>query len=240
MPPASPPRLTFSRCTLPSTELELSLPAFAESVCPRSAWFVEPRLKIYDDVILAYDDQWITSFGMVQEFDLDETHYAYIGPLFSRRGAYLPLFTWYAGQLAERAAGRRLFLAAEVQNPEVLLAFHILFSESVYPRIEGGPLPDDIRDAVATFAAQLSHIGAVDPVRLTTHSECSLFVPRVGYEPVMDWFRRRKIDLAGGDNQFTIVRGGPNFLDELTAGLASIEGDGRERVLERFRRQHHV
>jgi hypothetical protein len=240
------PALTFSCAPLPLRRPELgsALAAFAEGKLPGAGAYVAGRLTVYDAVIFAANDERIAAFGLVQDFDIEGTRFVYLGPLFSRRGAYLRLFTWYVGRLAAEGPDRPLYLAAEVQNPEVLLTLYTLFPHSAFPRIEDGGVPPDARGAALALAERLDHLGALDPATLATRSDETLYVARPGHEPAMDWLRERSIDPARGDSQLVIVRAGASvwertlFCQELSEGLESLRPGrgGHDRVIAAFRR----
>jgi hypothetical protein len=224
-----------------------ALAAFAEGKLPGAGAYVTGRLRVYDAVIFATRDERIAAFELVQDFDVKRTRFVYLGPLFSRLGAYVRLFAWYVGRLAAEDPGRPLYLAAEVQSPEVLLTLYTLFPHSAFPCIEDGGAPPDVRGAAEALAERLDHLGALDPATLATRSGETLYVARPGWEPVLGWLRQRGIDPARGDSQLVIVRAGASvgeragFLRELSEGLESLRpgGGGRERVLAGFRGAVH-
>jgi hypothetical protein len=237
--------LAFSQHPLPLScpTLRAELAAFAEAVLPGSGAYVESRLDVYDEAVVARSPDGVAACELIQAFDVDGAHFVYLGPLFSRRGAYFPLFAWYVGRLAESAPDRPLYLAAEVQSPEVLLAFHALFPHSAFPRVEDGGAPADAREAAEALAARLDHLGALEPGTLATRSGQTLYAPRPGCEPVLEWLRARGIDPARGDSQLVVLRAGASvweravFFLELAEGLEALRaGAGRASALELFRR----
>jgi hypothetical protein len=241
--------LSFSTEPLPLRPPELgpALAAFAEGKLPGAGEYVASRLGAYDAVIVAANDDRIAAFELLQDFDVEGARFVYLGPLFSRRGAYLALFTWYVRRLAAERPDRPLYLAAEVQSPEVLLTLHTLFPHSAFPRIADGGVPPDARGAAEALAERLDHIGALDPATLATRSGETLYAARPGQGPVMDWLGQRGIDPARGDSQLVIVRAGGSvgeralFFRELSEGLESLRpgGGGRGRALAEYRRAVH-
>jgi hypothetical protein len=239
------PSRSFSceRLPLRRPELGPALAAFAEGKLPGAGKYVSGRLGVYDAVVVATNDEGIAAFMMIHNLDVEGARIVYLGPLFSRHGACLRLFTWYAGLLAAEDLDRPLYLACEIQNPEVLLAIHTLFPRSVFPRIEGGDIPPDTGCAAEVLAERLDHLGALDLATLATRSDETLYTARPGYEPLMDWLRQRGIDPARGDSQLVIVGAGASaweralFLLELSEGLESLRpgGGGRDRVIAAFR-----
>jgi hypothetical protein len=218
--------------------------AFAERIQAGAAKYLNERKSVYHAAVAVEQRQKFLAVALVQEFASADRRFAYLGPLFSTRGGYLPLFAWYSARLVAQGPEQSLYLAAEIQSPEVLLAFALLFPQSSFPRIEDGAIPPDVRAAAEVFAARLDHIGTLNPDNLATRSEETLYAPRPRCEPVMQWLRRRGIDPARGDSQLVVVRGNASpwdnaaFLVELAEGRLSLEpgGHGRERALERFRR----
>jgi hypothetical protein len=243
------PTRTFFYEPLPlrRRELGLVLAAFAEDKLPGAGEYVADRLGVYDGVIVAAESKRIAAFELVQDFDVKGARFVYLGPLFSRLGAYLPLFTRYVSRLTAEAHGRPLYLATEVQNPEMLLVLHTLFPHSAFPRIEGGSVPADVRGAAEALAERLDHLGKLDRASLATRSGETLYAARPGPEPVLDWLRRRGIDPARGDSQLVILRAGAAawerslFFVELLEGLESLRPGrgGRDRVLAEYRKAVH-
>jgi hypothetical protein len=225
-------------------ELGLALAVFAEGKLPGAGEYVAGRLGVYDSVIVAANGAKIAAFELVQDFDAEGARFVYLGPLFSRHGAYLPLYAWYFRAVAAEDPDRPLYLAAEVENPEMLLIYCTLFPRSAFPRIEDGGAPPDVRGAALALAERLDHLGTLDPATLATRSSETLYAARPGQEPMMDWLRQRGIDPARGDSQLVIIRAGAavrdraEFCRELSKGLESLQpgGGGRDRVLAEFRR----
>lgn len=242
--PSSKSALTFFREPLPlrRPQLGAALTAFAEGKLPGAGKYVTSRLGAYDAVIVAANGTEIAAFELIQSFDAEGARFVYLGPLFSRRGAYLPLFAWHVGQLATDNPERPLYLAAEVQSPRALLALHALFPHCAFPRIEDGTVTAEVRAAAAILAEHLGHIEGLDLATLATHADETLYTAQPGCEPVMSWLHQRGIDLARGDNQLVIVRAGASIRErtllllQLLLGVESLRpgGEGPRQALAAF------
>jgi hypothetical protein len=160
-----------------------ALAAFAEGKLPGAGAYVTDRLRVYDAVIFAAHDERSAAFELVQDFDVKGTRFVYLGPLFSRLGASLRLFAWYVGRLAAADPDRPLYLAAAVQNPEVLLTLYTLFPHSALPRTEDGGVPPDVRAAAEARAEKKR-----DRSRLTIRR-----IPRTPFlkDVLTDWMQPR-------------------------------------------------
>src|SRR5947209_6779942 len=89
-------------------ELGPALAAFAEGELPGAGEYVAGRLGVYDAVIVAANEQGIAAFELLRYVDAEGARFVYLGPLFSRLGAYLRLFTWYVSRLAAEEPNRPL------------------------------------------------------------------------------------------------------------------------------------
>jgi hypothetical protein len=228
-------------------DLGRALAAFAERRLPGAGEYVASRLGVYNAVIVAANDEGIAAFQLLQDFHGRGARFVHFGPLFSLPGAYLQLFTWYVGRLAVENPDHPLYLAAGVQNPEMLLTLRTLFPHSAFPRIEDRGVPVDVQGAAEVLAERLDHLGTVDSATLATRCGETLYAARPGHEPVLDWLRQRGINPERGDSQLVIVRAGASaweralVLLQMSEGLESLRpgGSGRDRVLAEFQRAVH-
>jgi hypothetical protein len=131
----------------------------------------------------------------------------YVGPVFSTQRAYLPLFAWWVGGLAEQ--GRPFAVVAEVESALVQRDIQSLLPGWIYPRAEERCVRAELGALAVAAQASFPHVQNVDLATLTTpvvepvgrhrrHSSSRyqlLFLPCFG-----QWFdadRLRK-DLARG------------------------------------------
>jgi hypothetical protein len=178
----------------------------AASCCPRidASAYLPARLAHYDYAIVSEAAGELLAFELVQEFEERGERHVYLGPLFSRRVACVPMFVDFIASIV--ATTRRPFhFVAEVQNPHVALVLKQLFFRSSFPRLESGEVPARVRRIAARFRARLPHIGPLDPRSLSARGSETLFRPTPAYAPVIDWMERRNVDLAAGDSQLFVV-----------------------------------
>jgi hypothetical protein len=177
--------------------------ALAAAVCPDSAAFLAPRLRRYGAAITARDERGLAAFELIDRFEERGERFVYLGPLFSRDGACVPMFCeFFEGLLAVPGP---VHLMVEVQNPEVAVLFKNLFPSRSFPAFAGGPAPASIAEVAETFARRLDHIHGLDRGRLRTRGDDSLFRPRPGCEPVVRWMESRGVSLKDGDCQVFVV-----------------------------------
>lgn len=165
--------LPYLRCERrPTTSLSIDerqeLLAFALSVAPGlDRAFLLARFGRYEQAWIARRGREIAGFLLVQEYATPEALLVYIGPAFSRAGAYAYAF---AGLLRERLARAQPFvIAMEVENPSVWRMLERLLPSHVFPRADSAPeLPAALRDQAARLLAHVSHVLDFDPASMTS------------------------------------------------------------------------
>jgi hypothetical protein len=177
--------------------------AFAESVCKGSAIYLAPRLQSYGRAVCTSDAGGLAAFELIDEFEESGERCIYLGPLFSRGGACVPLFCGFVQGLLEQPAP--FHLLAETQNPEATLLFKTLFAAASYPQFDDKALPADIVRVAERFAARLDHIHDFDAANLATRSGETLFRRKPGCEAVLGWLERRGVFLDRGDSQVLVL-----------------------------------
>jgi hypothetical protein len=203
------PAHRFSRVALP--QLDARRRAAMLELARRSSPHVDiesyllPRLEDYDFVISIEHGSRLVAFELVQEFESAGERYVYLGPLFSREGACVPLFSAFFDSLLGDTSGAPFHLLAEAQSPRVALLFKRMFLRSSYPRLSDGWIPERAREVAREFGRHLPHIGAIELTNLSSRSERSMFRAPGEYAPVVEWMARRGVDLARGDSQLLIV-----------------------------------
>jgi hypothetical protein len=201
--------LRFSRVAL--SQLEASRRAgmleLARRSCPHLdvESYLLPRFADYDYAIAIEAGSRLLAFELIQEFESAGERYVYLGPLFSREGACVPLFSAFFDSLFYDSSGVAFHLLTEAQNPRVALLFKRMFLRSSYPRLADGFIPERARQVAREFAQQLPHLGAVELTNLSTRSRQTLFRAPGEYAAVVDWMTRRGVHLAQGDSQLLVV-----------------------------------
>jgi hypothetical protein len=178
----------------------------ASACCPRLDVhaYLAPRLSRYDYAIVSEKGGELLAFELVQEFEALGDRHVYLGPLFSRRVACVPMFVDFFTTIASTSP-RGFHLLAEVQNPRIALVLKRLFLRTSFPRVESCALPPHVGEIVRRFSARLAHVGPVELPSLRGRGSETLFRPSSVYAPVVRWMKRRGIDLGAGDSQLFVV-----------------------------------
>ena len=182
---------------------EQEMTALAASVCPGAGHYLVPRLATYGHAICAFDAAGLAAFELIDEFQEFGERWLYLGPLFSRDGACIPLFCSFVGRLLERS--EPFHLLAETQNPEAVLLLKTLFARASYPAFGDEAPPVEIVRIAKTFARRLDHIHGFDAANLSTRSGETLFRRKRGCDPVLRWLERRGVLLERGDSQVFVL-----------------------------------
>jgi hypothetical protein len=178
----------------------------ASACCPRIDMraYLAPRLSRYDYAIVREAEGELLAFELMQEFQEHGDRHVYLGPLFSRRVACVPMFVEFFETLAS-SSPRGFHLLAEVQNPRIALVLKRLFLRTSYPRLDSFALPTEIEEVVRRFCAKIPHVGPVELPSLRGRGSETLFRSAPAYGAVVRWMRRRGVNLEGGDSQLIVV-----------------------------------
>jgi hypothetical protein len=182
---------------------EHALADLASAICPASAAYLAPRLRSYAYALTVEDQSGLAAFELIDEFEEAGERHVYLGPLFSRNGACIPLICNLARSLLQ--AQRPFHLLAEVQNPEALLLFTTLFTCTAYPRPERSATSRRVGDIAGAFARRLDHIHSLDIDNLSTRSAHTLYRHKPGCAAVLRWLESRGVHLDRGDSQVLVV-----------------------------------
>jgi len=193
----------------------------ASSCCPRLdvRAYLAPRLSRYDYAIVREAEGELLAFELVQDFEEGGDRHVYLGPLFSRRVACVPMFVEFFAAIA-RTSPRGFHLLAEVQNPRIALVLKRLFLRSSFPRLDSPTHPPTVDRVVRRFCARIPHIGPVEPGSLRGRGSETLFRHAPAYESIVRWMRRRGVNLEQGDSQLFVVS-----CDGSTAARAALSLD---------------
>jgi hypothetical protein len=154
--------------------LRRTLVAFADETRPatEAASYLEARWERYPELRIGCGATGIEAFALVHPFMLEGERHLYIGPLFSRRRAYVQLFAWLLRELLDGESAWHV--AAEIEHPAVLDAFARLLPSCVGAR--GGAVSLPARRIACRFRDELPHIRDLQLTRLCTRVEAPLFV----------------------------------------------------------------
>lgn len=192
--------------------------ALATSCCPGldAAAYLAARTGAYQHVAVAREGGALVAFQLVAELEVEGARHVYLGPLFSRGAACLPLFLWLFGGLEPP-----FHLMIEAQSPRVALLFKRLFPQASWPRLDDAPVPPEVL-AVARRFERLPQVGRLDPETLSTRNAQTLYQGPGGYGAVVDWMGRRGVDLARGDAQAFLVSAAPGLRREVRQGARAL------------------
>jgi hypothetical protein len=179
----------------------------ANAVCPAQdqTAYLQNRLHTYEAILTARDRHGLAAFQLMQRFTKDEQHYLYLGPLYSRRKAYLPLFLSSFEGWMRTYRKDPFHVMAEIQNPDILLVFKALFLHTAYPQLHTVDIPLRVQQTARIFAEELNHISHLEPSKLSTRSNQTLYLPKPGKDAVLEWLRARNVHLEQGDSQILLL-----------------------------------
>ena len=193
------------------------------------------RFDRYPSVLWSRDATGrLDAFLLYERFEEDGATFLYLGPLFSRGGAFLPMFVAEVRRLLATERGPIHWLC-EAQNPAIVHAFRALFPFDVHPRRTRLYVSLEARRTVARFARRIPHIGPVDYSTFTTAGSESLFRPGTRSSLVRT-IRGRTVDLAGGRSLLLLASCGASRLARarielgITLGVAALEAHRRARA----------
>lgn len=174
--------------------------SLSKRICGVEEDYLESRFDIYDQVVCLRKNQRLYGFQLIQSFEQDSEVFVYFGPLVSRSGCFLELFTTYLERVMEGNQHRTINLLAEIENPEVLFLFKALFEDYAYPKFYECIVPEEIKEKVLMYSKRLWHIHKLDVEKLTTRSSSSLYNHKSKDTIVDRWLRSRNIDTTQGMN----------------------------------------
>ncbi len=152
-------------------------PAFAEIAALRALAFaaapaqersvVDARLERYEWALTAHEAteaNGLRAFILGQTRWIDGEQFFYLGPLYSTRGAFLPLFAYALRTVCANAGP--WWLVAEIEHPRLYPLFcHLVPSSWPQPR---APIPPEAKDAARRLAQTLGHVEGLEESTLKT------------------------------------------------------------------------
>jgi hypothetical protein len=171
--------------------------------------YLETRFDRYPIVATAWQAGELRAFLLLDERQSPGARLTYLGPLFSRGGAYLDLFAWILR--ARLALGIDCCLGMEFESDVAESALRRLLPTSAFPTERDGHVPLGVAALAQAFAEAFPHIEGLDLARLRTAMNRPM-VPgtrRTHYQmmlvPCAGLYARRR-----------------NILQELDAGMTSL------------------
>jgi hypothetical protein len=131
-----------------------------------AAEYLDSRFPRYETLHLAHAASGLAALMLTDRADWQGVELHYVGPVFSTRRAYLPLFKEFVLQRCE--AERPFLVAAEVESPLVCRDMRRLLPRWIYPRRATDAVPEALRAAATATAQAFSHIEDFDLESFTT------------------------------------------------------------------------
>ncbi|USG63436.1 hypothetical protein NDK47_14745 [Brevibacillus ruminantium] len=167
--------------------------------------YLGEKFKAYPEMLMAFDETGLAAFQLIHSFSQNDEDYIYLGPLFSVRKAYLPMFLQYFDMLLSQYPKQAFHLMAELQNPSLLLIFKTLFRRTSYPALQEKSIPSCTQQVASIFASHLGHIEHFQPHTLSSYSRHTLYKQGSGPQTVLCWLRSRGIYLENGASQILLL-----------------------------------
>lgn len=184
--------------------------------------YVEAKWQGYDNVWLMTRQNQLTTVLFVHQVSYENEEYIYFGPLFSKSSAYLQLLDEQFTSFFQ--ADKTIHLAAEIQNPQVVIVMKTLFDHYLYPQWHGEERPpQSVQEALAVFKRNINHIENICYDNMTSKSKTTLYQATKRNQEINRWLEQRGIMLKDGDN---IV---------LYLNIPS-ECEARQRLIEQYRK----
>ena len=157
--------------SLPTSSLgpveRLDALSLAARVGGRSASeYLDARFRRYATLHLARAAGGLAALMLTDRADWQGVELNYVGPVFSNRRAYLPLFTDFLLRLCE--SERPFVVAAELESPLVCRDMRRLLPRWIYPRHATSEVVEPLRAAAVATAQAFSHIEDLDLASFTT------------------------------------------------------------------------
>jgi hypothetical protein len=129
--------------------------------------YLAPRLASYEEAWIVRRGQRVAGFLLLQTYATEEAELVYIGPAFSRGGAYAFAFAELLSALLSRA--EPFVIAMEVENPSVWRMLERLLPSHVFPRAAAAAeLPEARRAQAARLLMRVPHVVDFDPDSMTS------------------------------------------------------------------------
>lgn len=204
------------------------------NLCEKS--YVESRFIAYNEIVVAYDESKIKSVQFVTRFTEKNVVYVYFGPLFSIEASYISMFYSYYQWLKSVHSPLPIYLAAEFQNPNLLLVYQALFGEFLYPQVTQIKVPNHIQSVAKTFQKSIPHISNLDVHLFKTSGTETLYRDKYASHPVTKWLASRNIHLQQGDALFVVIDSHEKILEQLEENISKLQNwaPHRTQILEKF------
>ncbi len=129
---------------------------------------LERRLALYPSVAIVRDHLGLAAFALL-DVRRRGIELVYLGPLFSRRGAYVALFAGCIERWLD--SGEPFCMGVEIENPLVRDVLSVLLlPTSAYPR-PGDPASEVVRALARIFGAEFPHLAGLDDRTMTTAAD---------------------------------------------------------------------
>lgn len=131
-----------------------------------AAEYLEHRFERYATLHLARGERGLSALMLSDRAAWNGVELCYIGPVFSRRRAYLPLFSDFVLRLCD--ARTPFIVCAEVESALVRRDMRRLLPRWIQPKAPSGAVSQSLRAAATAFAAAFPHIEDLELEGLTS------------------------------------------------------------------------
>ena len=128
--------------------------------------YVTRRFGRYPLLATAWSGGDLLAFQLFDERRADGVRLTYIGPVFSRQGAYIDLFA--ATLRTQLASGEPFCIGMELESADAERALRRLLPTTAYPTTAGGSAPLGVATLARAFATAFDHITGLDEAHLRT------------------------------------------------------------------------
>jgi hypothetical protein len=140
---------------------------FALEVTPGLAeTYVARRLESYRRVASAWRGERLLAYQLIDERHPPDLTLTYLGPAFSKGGAYILIFASLVSALAD--AGKAFCLGVEFESETAKTTLRRLLPRSAFPSATDRTTSAAVRAFAARLATSFDHIVGLDEVRLWT------------------------------------------------------------------------
>ena len=179
---------------------------FVCSLCPAvEVGYIEERFLMYPEMIIMEKDGGLCAVQFLNKFSFNEKAYCYMDPLYSKGGAFFPLFIHFMNDMINAFPGYPIILSTEFENPALFLHFKTLFSTRSYPCLVQKATPVFVRNELAVFEKEIGHIKDLNPFNMSSSGKLSHCSGTKRPEVVIKWMENRSVKIRSGGNQVFIA-----------------------------------
>lgn len=194
---------------LPCSELDTDLKSEAISAMRKRHPHIFPGaiencFERYPRVVVVKRFGKVAGLFFVNEFSKDKDTYLYVGPLIfidriSFASATLTLF------FSKLLRFRRLYILAEIQNPELLIHVHSVMKTAIYPRPFSFDWDDQINTVRSEFMDKIPQLGEVNRTSFTSRCSENYFRKTAKRNALHSWLIKHGVNLEKSESLIVIM-----------------------------------